>query len=152
MTLSASYWTPRTCTAASSALSIRNTGHTCFAWLNTCWRTGANQTKASGRRVRADSTMSSPRLGAGWPWTAQSRWWNALDLDGDRELWERVRGEIREEILTNGFNEERGVFVQSYGSDLLDAANLMLPLIGFIKADDPRMLATIRATQSETHV
>ena len=60
-----------------------------------------------------------------------------------------MRAEIREQILTHGFNEKRGVFVQSYGSDLLDASNLMLPLIGFIKADDPRMLATIRATQQE---
>ena len=74
---------------------------------------------------------------------------NALDLPGDVEHWKRVRTEIREEILAKGFNEERGVFVQAYGSQILDAANLMLPLIGFIKADDPRMLATIRATQRE---
>ena len=87
-----------------------------------------------------------------WCWVALDRaikMVNALDLPGDVERWQRARAEIREQILTHGFNTERGVFVQAYGSDLLDAANLMLPLIGFIKADDQRMLATIRATQSE---
>ena len=87
-----------------------------------------------------------------WCWVALDRAIKmvaALDLPGDVERWQSARAEIREQILTHGFNEERGVFVQAYGSDLLDAANLMLPLIGFIKADDPRMLATIRATQRE---
>ena len=87
-----------------------------------------------------------------WCWVALDRaikMVNALNLPGDVERWESARAEIREQILTHGFNEERGAFVQAYGSDLLDAANLMLPLIGFIKADDPRMLATIRATQRE---
>ncbi|MYC08481.1 MAG: glycoside hydrolase family 15 protein [Chloroflexi bacterium] len=87
-----------------------------------------------------------------WCWVALDRAIKmvaALDLPGDVELWKRVRTEIREQILEQGFNEERGVFTQAYGSDLLDSANLMLPLIGFIKADDPRMLATIRATQRE---
>ncbi len=87
-----------------------------------------------------------------WCWVALDRAIKmvaALDLPGDVESWKSVRSEIRAEILEHGFNNERGVFVQSYGSDLLDASNLMLPLIGFIKADDPRMLATIRATQSE---
>lgn len=87
-----------------------------------------------------------------WCWVALDRaikMVNALDLPGDVERWEAVRTEIREDILSRGFNEELGVFVQAYGSDILDASNLMLPLIGFIKADDPRMLATIRATQRE---
>jgi len=64
-------------------------------------------------------------------------------------LWRRIRTEIREDILTNGFDTDRGAFVQAYGSKALDAANLMLPLVGFIKADDPRMLSTIRAVESE---
>ena len=87
-----------------------------------------------------------------WCWVALDRaikMVNALDLQGDVDHWKTVRAEIREQILAHGFDEERGVFVQAYGSDLLDASNLMLPLIGFIKADDPRMLATIRATQRE---
>ncbi len=87
-----------------------------------------------------------------WCWVALDRaikMVRALGLPGDVELWRSLRSEIRNEILERGFNKERGVFVQAYGSDLLDAANLMLPLIGFIRADDPRMLATIRATQRD---
>ncbi|MCH7624959.1 MAG: glycoside hydrolase family 15 protein, partial [Chloroflexi bacterium] len=60
-----------------------------------------------------------------------------------------TRTEIKDEILEKGFDKERGVFVQAYGSKVLDAANLVLPLIGFIEADDPRMLGTIRATERE---
>ena len=52
-------------------------------------------------------------------------------------------------MLEKGFDSERGVFVQSYGSKALDGSNLMLPLVGFIRADDPRMRATIEATESE---
>lgn len=73
----------------------------------------------------------------------------ALDLPGDVELWRKVRAEIKQDILDKGFDAERGVFVQCYGSRTLDAANLMLPLIGFIKATDPRMSETIRAIERE---
>jgi len=65
------------------------------------------------------------------------------------ERWRAVRAEIREDILTKGYNAERGSFVQSYGSKFLDASTLMLPLIGFIKADDPRMRSTIAAIARE---
>lgn len=87
-----------------------------------------------------------------WCWVALDRaikMVGALGLPGDVARWRKVRAEIRRQILAHGFDKRRGVFVQAYGSDLLDAANLMLPLIGFIKASDPRMLATIRATQRE---
>ncbi len=73
----------------------------------------------------------------------------ALGLPGDVELWRAVRAEIRADVLEKGFDAERGVFVQSYGSKDLDASNLMLPLVGFIQADDPRMRATIEATERE---
>ena len=87
-----------------------------------------------------------------WCWVALDRAIKAaraLKLPGDIDLWRRIRTEIREDILTNGFDTDRGAFVQAYGSKALDAANLMLPLVGFIKADDPRMLSTIRAVESE---
>ena len=51
--------------------------------------------------------------------------------------------------MAKGYSQERGAFVQSYGSEILDAANLMLPLVGFIPATDPMMRSTIRATQKE---
>ena len=73
----------------------------------------------------------------------------ALKLPGDIEKWRAVRAEIKADVLEKGFDAERGVFVQSYGSKALDASNLMLPLVGFIPADDPRMRATIEATERE---
>jgi GH15 family glucan-1,4-alpha-glucosidase len=62
--------------------------------------------------------------------------------------WEQAREEIAEAILTRGWNEEVGAFTQSFGSADLDASNLMMPIVGFIAADDPRMLATIDAIQN----
>ena len=47
--------------------------------------------------------------------------------------------------MANGWNEKRGAFVQSYGSDSLDAANLMMPLVFFLSPTDPRMLSTLDA-------
>ena len=73
----------------------------------------------------------------------------ALDMPGDVDLWARVRAEIRDEVLTRGYDADRGAFVQAYGSKNLDASNLLLPLFGFIRATDPRMESTIRATSRE---
>ncbi|MCH7511316.1 MAG: glycoside hydrolase family 15 protein, partial [Chloroflexi bacterium] len=63
--------------------------------------------------------------------------------------WREVRREIKGDILAKGYDAERGVFVQAYGSKLLDASNLLLPLVGFIRADDPRMRSTIEAIERE---
>jgi GH15 family glucan-1,4-alpha-glucosidase len=73
----------------------------------------------------------------------------ALGRRSDIERWRAVRAQIRTDIERHGYDEERGAFVQSYGSKNLDAANLMLPLVGFIKASDPRMRGTIEATTRE---
>ncbi len=59
--------------------------------------------------------------------------------------WTTVRDEIYDDIMTNGWNEQRKTFVQSYGSDSLDAATLMMPLVFFVSPTDPRMLSTLDA-------
>jgi len=59
--------------------------------------------------------------------------------------WQEVRNEIRSAILQYGWSERAGAFTQAFGSDDLDASNLMMPIVGFLPADDPRMLATINA-------
>ena len=59
----------------------------------------------------------------------------------------RPRTQIREAILTKGWSDRVNAFTQSFGSDELDASSLMLPLVGFLPADDPRVLATINATE-----
>jgi GH15 family glucan-1,4-alpha-glucosidase len=63
---------------------------------------------------------------------------------GDRvERWERVREEIRTAILEHGWSERAGAYTQAFGSDDLDASALMLLIVGFLPAADPRMRATI---------
>ncbi len=61
--------------------------------------------------------------------------------------WGGVREEIRAAILERGWSERAGAFTQSFGSDDLDASTLMLAIVGFLPADDPRMIATIEAIE-----
>jgi GH15 family glucan-1,4-alpha-glucosidase len=68
-----------------------------------------------------------------------------LPCDADR--WRAVRGEIKEQILTKGYNPALGTFTQSYGSEIIDAAVLRIPLVGFLPASDPRMISTIAAVE-----
>ena len=87
-----------------------------------------------------------------WCWVALDRAIKAardLQLPGDVERWRRVRAEIKAEVLARGYDADRQAFVQAFGSKTLDAANLMLPLVGFIKASDPRMHSTIKAIERE---
>jgi GH15 family glucan-1,4-alpha-glucosidase len=67
----------------------------------------------------------------------------------DRDRWMTARDAIFEEIMTQGWNPSRRAFVQSYGSDTLDASNLFMPLSFFVAPTDPRMLATLDATLQE---
>jgi alpha,alpha-trehalase len=60
--------------------------------------------------------------------------------------WTATREEIRAAILERGWSETAGAFIQAFGTDDLDASNLMLAISGFLPGDDPRMKATIDAT------
>src|SRR5215510_3409129 len=63
-----------------------------------------------------------------------------------RDRWLKIRDEIYVDIVSKGWNEKRQAFVQHYGSESLDAANLMMALTFFMSPTDPRMLATLDAT------
>jgi GH15 family glucan-1,4-alpha-glucosidase len=63
------------------------------------------------------------------------------------DAWTQTRAEIEAAILERGWSERAHAFAQAFGSDDLDAANLMMPMMGFIAADDPRMVATVSATE-----
>ncbi len=68
---------------------------------------------------------------------------------GDRlAAWNATKDEIANAILEEGWSDTAGAFTQSFGSDELDACSLMLPLVGFLPATDPRVLATIDATEA----
>lgn len=66
----------------------------------------------------------------------------------DVQCWSETRDRIHREVCRQGYSERVNAFTQSYGSDLLDASVLMIPLVGFLPADDPRMLNTIKAIQN----
>ncbi|MDN2580197.1 glycoside hydrolase family 15 protein [Aquibium sp. ELW1220] len=70
-------------------------------------------------------------------------------LDGPVEHWRTVRDAIRRDIVCNGFNLEKNSFVQHYGGDALDASLLLMPQVGFIKRDDPRLAGTVAAIERE---
>jgi GH15 family glucan-1,4-alpha-glucosidase len=70
-------------------------------------------------------------------------------MRGRLDNWRRLRSEIRDEILRRGFDAERGAFVQAYGSRVLDSAVLLVPLVGFLPPDDPRVVSTTAAIERE---
>ena len=81
-------------------------------------------------------------------WVAVDRGLRLADkrsFPADRERWLKVRDQIYEEVMAQGWNAERHAFVQYYGSTSLDAGSLIMPLVFFLSATDPRMLATLDA-------
>lgn len=70
-------------------------------------------------------------------------------LKGPVERWERLRDRLRTEIEQQGFDAERGTFVQAYGAPDVDASLLQLAQIGFVEATDPRMLGTVAAIEQD---
>jgi GH15 family glucan-1,4-alpha-glucosidase len=63
----------------------------------------------------------------------------------DRERWMKVRDQIYKDIMEKGWSPERKAFAQTYGSDILDASSLIMPLVFFLSPKDPRMLSTLDA-------
>jgi GH15 family glucan-1,4-alpha-glucosidase len=72
----------------------------------------------------------------------------SFGLDGPADRWRALRDEVHADVCANGV-DERGVFVQSYGSTDLDASLLLVPLTGFLSPRDPRVRATVDAVATE---
>jgi GH15 family glucan-1,4-alpha-glucosidase len=70
-------------------------------------------------------------------------------LGGPVDRWRAIRDEIHREVCERGFDESLGSFTQSYDSRELDASLLLLPLVGFLPASDPRIRGTIEAVERE---
>jgi GH15 family glucan-1,4-alpha-glucosidase len=68
-----------------------------------------------------------------------------LHADDRVAFWTTAREEIAATVLAEGWSDRAGAFTQSFGSSALDAANLVLPIVGFLPADDPRVIATVEA-------
>ncbi|NKQ24452.1 glycoside hydrolase family 15 protein [Streptomyces galbus] len=86
-------------------------------------------------------------------WVAADRAVRALEehpeLRGDPDRWRALRDEVHREVCDKGYDPERNTFTQSYGSRDLDAALLLIPRLGFLPPDDPRVVGTVDAIRDE---
>jgi GH15 family glucan-1,4-alpha-glucosidase len=85
-------------------------------------------------------------------WVAFDRTVKAVErfgLAGPVERWRQIRQQIHDEVCQRGFDRDKNSFVQAYNSHELDASLLMAPLVGFLPANDPRMVATVAAISNE---
>ncbi|MDP9349216.1 MAG: glycoside hydrolase family 15 protein [Gemmatimonadota bacterium] len=69
-----------------------------------------------------------------------------MGWEGNFSHWRRERKAIREAVLREGYDPIQRSFVQSFGSRALDASSLLIPILGFLSPDDPRVVGTIDAT------
>ncbi|MFG3353814.1 glycoside hydrolase family 15 protein [Streptomyces sp. NPDC048001] len=89
-------------------------------------------------------------------WAAADRAVRTLETDrslpGEAARWRAMRDEVHREVCEKGYDPVRNTFTQSYGSEELDAATLLIPHVGFLPGDDPRVLGTIEAVRRELAV
>lgn len=67
-------------------------------------------------------------------------------FDGSVERWKEVRNQLQQAILERGFSRKLNSFVQAFDSEVLDATSLLIPMMGFLPFNDPRVIGTIKAT------
>jgi GH15 family glucan-1,4-alpha-glucosidase len=72
-----------------------------------------------------------------------------LHYDAPVEKWQSIRQAIHDQICEKAFNTKKNSFVQVYGSDQLDASLLLIPLVGFLPGNDPRVIGTVEAIHRE---
>ena len=85
-------------------------------------------------------------------WVAFDRAVKAVETfgrEGPAGDWRRTRDEIHDDVCERAYDAGRGTFVQSYGATEVDAALLLIPLVGFLPADDPRVQGTVAAIQQD---
>ena len=88
-------------------------------------------------------------------WVAVDRMIRSADrfhLEGPVEHWRGLRQQIHDEVCAKGFDARKNTFVQFYGSQELDASLLMIPMVGFLPPDDPRVTGTVEAIERELMV
>jgi GH15 family glucan-1,4-alpha-glucosidase len=137
--------------------------------LHQCWRTKLQSGDGAWRIERAlidflESNWDQPDHGI-WEvrgpmrhfthskvmaWVAMDRAVKGVEqfgLEGPVERWRSLRDAIHLDVCRHGFNADVGAFVQSYGTTLLDASLLMIPLVGFLPPQDPRVRGTVEAIE-----
>jgi len=85
-------------------------------------------------------------------WVAIDRWIRAIQrfqLEADATPWIDLRKTLFDEVCSRGYDPQRNTFTQYYGSKGVDASLLFIPLSGFLPANDPRVVGTVRAIEEE---
>jgi GH15 family glucan-1,4-alpha-glucosidase len=122
---------------------------TLLEWLEDGWRqkdAGLWEVRGSARHFTHSKVMS---------WVAFDRAVRMHDefgLEGPLGRWRELREEIHAEVLANAWSERKQAFVQAYGSEELDSAVLLMPLVGFLPVSDPRVASTVDAIRQELSV
>jgi GH15 family glucan-1,4-alpha-glucosidase len=83
-------------------------------------------------------------------WVALDRSVKSIEqfgLEGPLDEWRSVRQTIHDDVCANAYDATRGCFVQAYGSSNLDASTLLIPLVGFLPATDPRVRGTVECIE-----
>jgi GH15 family glucan-1,4-alpha-glucosidase len=117
-----------------------------LGWLEDAWRrpdAGIWEVRGPNRHFTHSKVMA---------WVAFDRGVRAHDefgRDGPVERWRALCDEIKEEVLTRGWSETKQSFTQSYDTEALDASALIMPLVGFLPATDPRIVSTVDALKRE---
>ena len=117
-----------------------------FEWLESGWREpdeGIWEVRGPRRHFTHSKVMA---------WVAFDRAVKTLERfgrDGPVDRWKATRRAIKDDVLREGYNAERGAFTQFFGSDRLDASCLLIPLVGFLPATDERVVGTVRAIEEE---
>jgi len=70
-----------------------------------------------------------------------------FNLSGPAQEWRALRDRIHADVCTYAYNSDVGAFVQAYGSKLIDAGTLAIPIVGFLPASDPRVISTVKAIE-----
>ena len=126
---------------------LRRLGRACgelMDWLCDNWQTRGRGHLGGARRPPAVRLLEVHV--AGWPWTAACGWPTSVRSRPTEARWLAVRDEIYEEVMASrAGTRSRKAFVQSFGSDALDASSLLMPLVFFMAPNDPRMLSTMDA-------
>ena len=110
------------------------------------WRDGGSgiwEQRAPDRRYVYSNVMA---------WVAIDRAVRAVErfgMKGPLNTWKKLRQTMHDEICREGFSEERNAFVQYFGGKTLDASALLIPLVGFLPPDDPRIVGTVDAINRE---
>lgn len=120
-----------------------------LGWLEEGWRqedAGIWEVRGPARHFTHSKVMA---------WVAFDRavrMHEEFGLKGPAARWRALRDEIKTQVVARAWNEDKRAFAQSYGADELDASVLLMPIVGFLPANDPRVVATVEAIRRELTV